>query len=80
MSRDLNGVGKWSCETMGWGAGSRFQVEGKGLRWTNKEAKCLECGIDPWLETHVLFLPECRKMEDSLYRVTSLENFKSGLV
>lgn len=29
MSRDLNGVGKWPCETMEWGAGSGFQVEEK---------------------------------------------------
>lgn len=70
MGRGSSHVKPWN-EGVGWIPG-----RGKVIRWTNKQAMRLECGIDPWLETHVLFLPECRKMEDSLYRVISLESFK----
>lgn len=60
------------------GAGG-FQVEGKALRWTNKETMYL-ASIGSYLKIYVLFLPESKKVEDLLYRVTFLENFKIGLL
>lgn len=69
-----------SCETVGERVRvGGFQVEGKALRWTNKETMYLE-SLGFYLKMYVLFLPECKKVEDLLYRVTSLEKFETGLL